>query len=199
MLFAGLPLSQLLAIGAVAGALTIALYILKMRRRAVAVPFAKIWARLVLGRERVQTLVEEGNGVLIDARVAPRYEGVSEPVDARPGHIPRAVNVPYTDNLVAPGGVFRDVASLRARYRAAGVQMGSRVAVYCGSGVTACHDILALGLIGIEGQLYDGSYSDWLSDPELDVNTGREPLPPSRGRWFFGGFRRGAARSSSGG
>ena len=155
--------------------------------------------RLVLGRERVQTLVEEGNGVLIDARVAPRYEGVSEPVDARPGHIPRAVNVPYTDNLVAPGGVFRDVASLRARYRAAGVQIGSRVAVYCGSGVTACHDILALGLIGIEGQLYDGSYSDWLSDPELDVNTGREPLPPSRGRWFFGGFRRGAARSSSGG
>ena len=131
--------------------------------------------RMVLGRERVQTLVEDGSGVLVDARVATRYEGASEPIDARPGHIPRAVNVPYVENLTGPGGTFLDPASLRARYRAAGVQTGARVVTYCGSGITACHTVLALHLIGIEAQLYDGSYSDWASEASLPVKTGREP------------------------
>lgn len=131
--------------------------------------------RMVFGRERVQGLTEDGNGLLIDARAAARYEGATEPVDPRPGHIPRAVNVPYMENLTKPGGSFLDAHSLRARYRTAGVQSGSRVVVYCGSGVTACHNILALHLIGVEAQLYDGSYSDWSSEPSLPVKVGKDP------------------------
>lgn len=111
--------------------------------------------------------------VLIDARHGERYRGEVEPVDPVAGHIPGAVNVPTGDNLT-PEGHFRSPAELAACYAGAGVVPGTRVGVYCGSGVTACHDLLALASAGIEGALYPGSWSGWVSDPNRPVAIGDE-------------------------
>jgi len=116
--------------------------------------------------------------VLLDARVAERYRGEVEPIDARPGHIPRARNAPWPDNLA--GGRLADTKALRARYRALGVVPGTTVIVYCGSGVTACHAILALALARISAtraKLYEGSWSDWARDPDRPAALGDEPAP----------------------
>ncbi|WP_375502456.1 rhodanese-like domain-containing protein [uncultured Jatrophihabitans sp.] len=113
-----------------------------------------------------------GTGVLIDARAAERYRGEVEPVDARAGHIPGAVSLPTADNL-GPAGAFRSAASLRARFDAAGVT-GS-VGVYCGSGVTAAHEIAALHIAGIDAALYPGSWSQWSGDPSRPVATSADP------------------------
>ena len=111
--------------------------------------------------------------VLVDARAAERYRGATEPVDPVAGRIPGAVNVPTGTNLGADGR-FRDVDQLRALYEAAGVPLdGSReVAVYCGSGVTATHDLIALELLGVTATLYPGSWSGWITDPDRPVETG---------------------------
>ena len=102
--------------------------------------------------------------VLIDARGGDRYRGETEPVDPRPGHIPGAVNVPMTDNL-SPNGRFADPATLRARYAAEGVREAGDVnnaVVYCGSGVSACMDALAMERAGLgRPQVYIGSWSQW--------------------------------------
>ncbi|WP_028650716.1 sulfurtransferase [Nocardioides halotolerans] len=108
--------------------------------------------------------------VLVDARAPERYRGETEPIDPVAGRIPGAVNVPTTTNLAADGR-FRDPDQLRALYEAAGVPLdGSReVAVYCGSGVTAAHDLVALDLLGVQATLYPGSWSEWITDPERPV------------------------------
>ncbi|QIG42861.1 sulfurtransferase [Nocardioides anomalus] len=110
--------------------------------------------------------------VVVDARAAERYRGEVEPVDPVAGHVPGAVNVPTSTNLDAHGR-FRDPAQLRALYEAAGVPTdGSvEVAVYCGSGVTATHDLIALELLGVRAALYPGSWSGWITDPERPVET----------------------------
>lgn len=108
--------------------------------------------------------------VLIDARAPERYRGEVEPVDAVAGHIPGAVNVPTTDNVDASGR-FRGVEDLRATYAAVGAVPGADVAVYCGSGVTAAHDLLALELIGVRAALYPGSWSGWITDPSRPVEV----------------------------
>ncbi len=88
------------------------------------------------------------------------------------GRIPGAVNVPTGTNLAADGR-FRSPDQLRALYAAAGVPLdGTEVAVYCGSGVTAIHDLLALELIGVQATLYPGSWSGWITDPERPVESG---------------------------
>ncbi|MGI9157072.1 MAG: sulfurtransferase [Marmoricola sp.] len=110
-------------------------------------------------------------GVLVDARAPERYRGEVEPVDPVAGHIPGAVNVPTENNLTADGR-FRTPDELRATYAAVGVEPGAEVAVYCGSGVTACHDILALAVAGVPATLYPGSWSEWLADPSRPVETG---------------------------
>ena len=110
-------------------------------------------------------------GVLVDARAPERYRGEVEPLDPVAGHIPGAVNVPTTDNL--GGGVFRPAAQLRARYALAGVTEDTEVGVYCGSGVTAAHDVFALQLLGIRAALYVGSWSEWVSDPSRPVAVGQ--------------------------
>ena len=107
--------------------------------------------------------------VLVDARAAERYRGETEPVDPVAGHIPGAVNVPTSTNLGADGR-FRSADQLRALYEAAGVPLdGTEVAVYCGSGVTAVHDLIALELLGVHATLYPGSWSEWVTDPERPV------------------------------
>jgi thiosulfate/3-mercaptopyruvate sulfurtransferase len=110
---------------------------------------------------------------LLDARAAERFEGRSEPVDARPGHIPGARSAPFADNLRGPGGPFRPAAELAQRYGALGALEAPTVVCYCGSGVTACHDLLALAIAGREDALlYEGSWSDWARDPSLPAAVG---------------------------
>jgi thiosulfate/3-mercaptopyruvate sulfurtransferase len=109
--------------------------------------------------------------VLIDARNADRYRGETEPIDPVAGHIPGAVNVPTGTNLRADG-TFRSAAEIAALYAVEGVSADSEVGVYCGSGVTAAHDILALAHAGIDAALYPGSWSEWVADPTRPVATG---------------------------
>jgi thiosulfate/3-mercaptopyruvate sulfurtransferase len=114
------------------------------------------------------------DGVLLDARAEARYRGESEPVDPVAGHIPGAVSAPTAGN-VRPDGTFRPAGDLAARFAALGVAGRRGVGVYCGSGVTAAHEVLALALAGIPAALYIGSWSDWITDPSRPVATGPEP------------------------
>ena len=113
--------------------------------------------------------------VLIDARAPERYRGEAEPLDPVAGHIPGARNVPTGANLDSAGR-FRSPDEIKAVYEEAGVPTdGSQeIAVYCGSGVTAVHDILALKTIGVRAALYPGSWSGWITDPSRPVATGTE-------------------------
>jgi thiosulfate/3-mercaptopyruvate sulfurtransferase len=111
-------------------------------------------------------------GVLLDARAGERFRGEVEPVDPRAGHIPGAVSAPTTDNLAADGRMLSP-AALAERFAALGVDPHASVGVYCGSGVTAAHEALALVLAGHPmPALYPGSFSAWSNDPARPVATG---------------------------
>jgi thiosulfate/3-mercaptopyruvate sulfurtransferase len=110
-------------------------------------------------------------GVLLDARAGERYRGEVEPVDPRAGHVPGAVSAPTAENLAADG-TFR--ADLAERFAALGVRPGTTVGVYCGSGVTAAHEVAALAEAGVEAALWPGSWSQWSADPSRPVATGRD-------------------------
>jgi thiosulfate/3-mercaptopyruvate sulfurtransferase len=114
------------------------------------------------------------DGVLLDARAGERYRGETEPVDSRAGHIPGAVNAPATGNLT-DAGTFAPPRDLRLRYAALGAVPGSNVAVYCGSGVTAAHDIAALAVAGVDAALFPGSWSAWSADHGRPVAIGPAP------------------------
>jgi thiosulfate/3-mercaptopyruvate sulfurtransferase len=113
-------------------------------------------------------------GILLDARAGERYRGEFEPVDPRAGHIPGALSAPTTEN-VDPSGRFLPAEALRRRFEALGVSGDAPVAVYCGSGVTAAHEVVALELAGIRAALYPGSFSEWSNNPALPVATGSQP------------------------
>ena len=114
--------------------------------------------------------------VLLDARASERYEGKVEPLDPKAGHVPGARSHPFSRNL-GPDGRFLDAAALRARLSPLlGSAPPSAVVSMCGSGVTACHTLLALELAGLEGaRLYPGSWSEWCRDPGRPVATGADP------------------------
>lgn len=112
-------------------------------------------------------------GLLLDARAGERYRGEVEPLDPRAGHIPGAVSAPTAENVTADGR-FRTPAELADRFSGLGVGE-QEVGVYCGSGVTAAHELLALEVAGFSATLYPGSWSEWTADPENPAATG--PLP----------------------
>ncbi len=111
-------------------------------------------------------------GLLLDARAAERYRGEVEPVDPVAGHIPGAVSAPTVGNVTA-GGMFRPIDELRARFVGLGAADAPAVGAYCGSGVTAAHEVLALELAGFTAALYPGSWSHWVTDPARPVATGQ--------------------------
>ncbi|MBK6693756.1 MAG: sulfurtransferase [Myxococcales bacterium] len=116
-----------------------------------------------------------GRTLLLDARARERYRGDTEPVDARPGHIPSAVNAPFADLLVtkADGTTgLKSKSELEAYFRSLGAGAADDIVVYCGSGVTACLDVLALERAGFAALIYEGSYSDWARDDRLPVALG---------------------------
>ena len=108
----------------------------------------------VLSIDEAAALPASG-GVLLDARAGERYRGEVEPVDPRAGHVPGAVSAPTTDNLAADG-TFRPADDCGERFAALGVRPGTTVGVYCGSGVTAAHEVAALAVAGIEAALWPG-------------------------------------------
>jgi len=118
------------------------------------------------------------SGILLDARAPARYRGETEPIDKVAGHIPGALSAPTAENVTATGE-FRSAGELRARFTALGVHFGPGdglpVGAYCGSGVTAAHEVLALELAGAPAALYVGSWSAWIADPENPVATGPQP------------------------
>ena len=143
-------------------------------REVPSVPAAPFEARLQPGYvlTKADMLGRDAARPLLDARAPERYRGETEPVDLRAGHIPGARNAPFSGNLT--GGeqpVFLPPAELRQRYAALGAE-GAAPVVYCGSGVTACHDLLALHLAGLAGSLYAGSWSEWSADESLPIETG---------------------------
>lgn len=118
-----------------------------------------------LTTEEAAALAE--SGTLLDARATERYTGENEPVDPRAGHIPGAISAPTSDNLDADGR-FLTAEALRERFRGVEQQVG----VYCGSGITAAHQVAALAIAGIDAALYPGSWSQWSNDPGRPVATG---------------------------
>jgi thiosulfate/3-mercaptopyruvate sulfurtransferase len=129
---------------------------------------------LVVDKKRVREMSERGEGLLLDARASERFEGRVEPIDARPGHIPGAKSAPFTDNLSAPGGAFLPKSELDRHYAALGAATARPIVAYCGSGVTSCHDLLALAILGRDDALlYEGSWSEWASDVSLPAASGK--------------------------
>ena len=130
------------------------------------------WTRTI---DRDALAARLGSVSLIDARAPERYRGDVEPVDAVPGHIPTAVSRPTAGNL-GPDGRFLAPEVLRARFDT----LGPEVLTYCGSGVNACHNALAMRVAGLpDPLLYPGSYSDW-AGTGMPIATGSEPgiMPP---------------------
>lgn len=102
-----------------------------------------------------------GSITLVDSRSPERYRGETEPLDPVAGHVPTAINLPFAENLAADGR-FLTPEELRTRFVDAGISDTDNTVVYCGSGVTACHNLLAMELAGLgTAQLYPGSWSDW--------------------------------------
>ena len=129
--------------------------------------------RLLLSAEQLQQRLGQPELTLLDARALPRFRGEVEPIDPVAGHIPGAQCAAFSDNLGSDGR-FLPAEQLRQRFAA---QLGNRsvdgLVAYCGSGVTACHNLFALCLAGYPlAQLYAGSWSEWITDPQRAIATG---------------------------
>lgn len=129
-------------------------------------PNGGLWLSSATVLERIRA----NTGRLLDARAPSRFRGEQEPIDAVAGHVPGAVNLPYAGN-VSEDGRFKPIEALRARFAAVlnGVTPAETVCM-CGSGVTACHNLLAMEAAGLSGaKLYAGSWSEWIRDASRPV------------------------------
>ena len=126
--------------------------------------------KLTIGRDDACRFAEEEDYFLIDARSTARFAGRIEPIDPVAGHIPGALNRPWTDNLDAEKK-FKPRSELKAYFESLfGEAVAGHVGFYCGSGVTACHNLLALSYAtGREAALYPGSWSEWIIDPNAPI------------------------------
>ena len=115
------------------------------------------------------------DGLLLDARAPERYAGETEPIDPVAGHVPGAINSPTSDWITADGTFRRDLAEHWTTVTAGHDVGTAAIGVYCGSGVTAAHEMLALAELGVDTVLYAGSWSEWIRDPARPVATGRTP------------------------
>ena len=128
-------------------------------------------AHLLASIDDTQAAAADGTALVLDARTLDRYRGDSEPVDARPGHIPGAASLSCRDNVAADGTLL-DVDTLRDRLTALGADERPFIS-YCGSGVTACHTLLVVEHVGLEpGRLYPGSWSQYAADSARPAATG---------------------------
>jgi len=132
--------------------------------------------KLVMDRSRIVDAAQvaaRGPAVLLDVRAPERYRGEIEPIDKKAGHIPGAINLPYSQNL-DPAGRFRGPAELYKLYSLYSGPPG--VIVQCGSGVNACQTAFAIELAGLPpARLYEGSFSGWIEDPSRPIAKGSEP------------------------
>ncbi|WAJ39595.1 sulfurtransferase [Pseudomonas sp. GOM7] len=128
---------------------------------------------LLLSAEQLARRLHDADLTLLDARALPRFRGEVEPLDPVAGHIPGAQCAAFTDNLGSDGR-FLPREQLRARFDALrGERPLERLVAYCGSGVTACHNLFAMSLAGYPlAPLYAGSWSEWITDPQRPVATG---------------------------
>lgn len=123
--------------------------------------------------DEVAALTAARTATVLDARAGDRYRGETEPIDPRPGHVPGARNAPWAANLDPATGRFRTSEQLRAHYGALGVESGATTVCYCGSGVSACADVLGIEHAGYGApRLFVGSWSGWSSDPSRPAATG---------------------------
>ncbi|MDG9672016.1 sulfurtransferase [Hahella sp. CR1] len=131
--------------------------------------------RLLVTAEELHSKLNDASVNILDARAAPRFAGEMEPIDPVAGHIPNAICAPFEENLT-PEGVFKPEEELRRRfanYYAHGKAW--EVICYCGSGVTACHNIFSAHLAGYPmPKLYPGSWSEWITDPNHPIAVGNE-------------------------
>jgi thiosulfate/3-mercaptopyruvate sulfurtransferase len=118
----------------------------------------------------VESIMHDAGRKLLDSRTADRYRGENEVIDPIAGHIPGAISAPYPDNLKSDG-TFRSDEELRARFTALLGDTPAKCAVfYCGSGVTAAQNILALKHAGLgDAKLYAGSWSEWITNPQRPI------------------------------
>lgn len=125
-----------------------------------------------LSVDEVLKSLDDQSITLVDARGAERYRGEQEPIDPVAGHIPGALNRPLTDNL--ENGLFKPAEQLLAEWRQLlGDTEPQHVVHYCGSGVTACHNQLAMAVAGVSGtRIYAGSWSEWIREPARPIVTG---------------------------
>jgi len=133
------------------------------------------WQLPVVDLEQVEAARKDSDSLVIDVRESYRYKGESEPIDLVAGHIPGALNVPYLTNLEA-NGKFRSADALAKHFHSAfGERHPRRVIVHCGSGVTACHTLLAMKVAGLPtASLYVGSWSEWSRNPK-PISVGERP------------------------
>ena len=131
---------------------------------------------MVANLQAVDVYRNDPKALVLDVRVPERYEGKIEPIDPRAGHVPGAKNAPIGGNLKsADDPRFRTSEELRHRFEKFGADRAEKIVCYCGSGVNACQSVFALNLAGFASLLYEGSWSDWSSNPDCPAATGPNP------------------------